>query len=62
MPYVNTSPLQSFTLRVESHVIIASFISDSHLSIYGLGQKIYMLKNEMSWCINQYVNTFTNGT
>ena len=43
-PHVNTSPSQSFILRTEPHIIIASFISESGLSIYGLGQKFICWK------------------
>jgi hypothetical protein len=39
MSYINSSPLQSFMSRTNSHIIIVSFISDGDLSIYGLGQK-----------------------
>ena len=44
MPHVNTSPLQSFILRRESQMIIASFMSKSDLSIYNLGQKLIRWK------------------
>ena len=42
MTYVNTSPLQSFMSRTDSHIIIVNFTSDSDLSMYGLGQKLYV--------------------
>jgi hypothetical protein len=44
MPYVNTFPLQSFISRIDSHIIIVSFISESDLSIYGLGQNFIRWK------------------
>ena len=39
MTYVNTSPLQSFMSRTDSHIIIVNCISESDLSMYSLGQK-----------------------
>ena len=44
MPYVNTSPLQSFISRIDSHIIIVNFISESDLSIYSLGQNFIRWK------------------
>ncbi len=44
MPYVNTSPLQSFISKIDSHIIIVDFTSESDLSIYGLGQNFIRWK------------------
>ncbi len=44
MPYINTYPLQSFISRIDSHIIIVNFISESDLSIYGLGQNFIRCK------------------
>ena len=38
MPHVNTSPLQPFILGMEWQIIIASFMSESDLSLYVWGQ------------------------
>ena len=62
MPHVSTSPLQSFISRTESHIIIASFTTESDLSIYGLGQKNYTLKIEKIWYIGQDRNAHTYKT
>ena len=62
MPYVNTSPLQSFISKIDSHIIIVNFISESDLSIYGLGQiKFYTLKIERNGYISQDRITHTIG-
>jgi hypothetical protein len=42
--YVKTSPLQSFMLRTDSHIILVNFISDCDISMYDLGQKIIRQK------------------
>ena len=42
MPYVNISSLQSFMLKIDSHIIIVNFISESDLSMYGLEQNLYV--------------------
>ena len=44
MPYVNTSPLQSFISKINLHIITVNFISESDLSIYGLGQNFIRWK------------------
>ena len=45
MTYVNTSPLQSFMSRTDSHIIIVNFISESDLSMYGLRPGEVIVKN-----------------
>ena len=53
MLHVNTSPLQSLISRTESHIIIASFISDNDLSMYILGQNFTQSKlKEVGTLIN----------
>ena len=61
MAYVNASPLQSFMSRTDSHNY-CKFYKWEQLIHVRLRTKIYKLKNERSWYIDQDQDTYTNGT